>query len=117
MLLIIYFCGTHVTAIDQENPDILIAPDESTIKRWQAWFKLNMMQIVMALISVAVEIEDKTKVSTLANPKTYLNRPPKNEKRNSWKKVRWLNETVRILVNTAKGISFSCCRLLDRCCR
>jgi len=97
-----YDANSIETAIDQENPDVLIAPDESTIKRWRAWFKLNIMQIMLALISVAIEIEDTVKVSSLENQKQTSRNPLETIKEIVGRSVKWLNETVRILVNSAK---------------
>jgi len=97
-----YDANSIETAIDHDNEEILIAPDESTIKRWQAWFKSSVTQIMMALISVAVEIEDSAKASSLANQEYTSITPLKTIKEIVGRKVRWLNETVRILVNSAK---------------
>jgi hypothetical protein len=97
-----YDANSIETAIEHDKSGILIAPDESTIKRWQAWFKISMIQIMMALISVAVGIEEDAETSSLATQKRTSTTPLEAIKEIVGRKVRWLNEATRILVNFAK---------------
>ena len=89
-------------AITHSNSDITVAADHSTIWRWRKWFKLSETYIIMALISVLAVIENNIESSSLAIPN--LKNPIEQIKEIVSRKVKWLNEAARILVNATKWI-------------
>ena len=91
-------------AISQGNTHITVSADNSTIWRWRKWFKLNAIYIIMALMSVIVMIGDNVESSSLSILKNNSNNPIETIKELVSRRVKWLNETVRILVNSSKWI-------------
>jgi hypothetical protein len=89
-------------AIDPKNTDVQVAAEESTIHRWREWFNLNALHIMMALLSVAVVNEDNAETSSLEIRNIDSKNPIKTIKSIFKVKEKWLNKTVRILVNSAK---------------
>ena len=89
-------------ALTLDNSKITIAADESTIHRWQKWFKDNAVNIMMALLSVAA-----TKGANI-NPSSLEIQCPQSPvesiKSIVARNERWLNETVRVLVNSSKWV-------------
>jgi hypothetical protein len=88
--------------IDHDGSDVLTATDNSTIQRWRAWFKSNMISMMMALTSVMVEIENDSETSSLVKQKQTSNNPLETIKKIVARREKWLNETVRVLVNSAR---------------
>ena len=86
--------------IEHRRSEITVAADESTIWRWRKWFKLNAVYIMMALLSVAAVIENNTNISSLA----IQGKPTETIKIILARKTKWLNEAVRILVNSSKWV-------------
>ena len=98
-----YDAKTIETAVDHDNKDVLMIPaDGSTIKRWQTWFISNEINIMMALKSVVPEIEDNAETSSLTNQNPTSKTPLETIKEIVKREVKWLNETIRILVNYSK---------------
>ena len=89
-------------AITKSNAEITVASDESTIRRWRKWFKEKAINIVMALISVST-VAGNNKRSSSLKPKSSQT-PIEFIKETVERKVKWLNEAVRILVNSSKWI-------------
>ena len=89
-------------AISRENAAITVSADNSTIWRWRKWFTLNAMNIIMALKSVIELMEDNTESSSLSIKESNSNNPIETIKEIVSRKTKWLNETVRILVNSAR---------------
>jgi len=89
-------------ALSQRKPIIEVAAEESTIWRWRKWFKLNAINIVMALISVLAIINGDVETSSLAIQKQDIKTSIETIKKIVARKKKWLNETVRILVNSSK---------------
>jgi len=87
-------------AISRGNAEITVAADESTIRRWRKWFKKNAINIMMALISVSAVIGGNVKSSSLEIQGRQ--NPIETIKRTVVRKSKWLNETIRILVNSSK---------------
>ena len=87
-------------AITRGNAEITVAADESTIRRWRKWFDKNAVNIMMALTSVIAVIGGNTKSSSL-EIRSDKN-PIQTIKRTVVSKAKWLNEAVRILVNSSK---------------
>ena len=87
-------------AITQSNTEITVAADESTIRRWRKWFEANAINIIMALVSVSAVTFGNEKSSSLEIQSTKS--PIESIKRVVARHVRWLNEAVRILVNSSK---------------
>lgn len=85
--------------ITKGNNVITAAADQSTIWRWRKWFELNKIYIVMALLSVSTVIGNN-EMSSLA----ISNWTIEFIKEIVTRKVKWLNETVRVLVNSSKWI-------------
>jgi len=86
--------------IAQNDSEVTVAADESTIRRWRKWFRQSATQIIMALVSVCIVIGDKAGPSSLIFQNT--NKPVETVKKIVKRKVKWLNEAVRILVNSSK---------------
>jgi hypothetical protein len=91
-------------AIDHGNSDTTVAADEATIKRWRKWFSLNGTYVIMALLSVMATMGDDVIPSSLANEKTHVHKLVEIIKGIVGRKIAWLCESVRILVNSAKWI-------------
>jgi len=89
-------------AIELDNTDITVAADHSTIYRWRKWFAESMINIMMALLSVPIAIGEKAETSSLAIKKQNSNDIIDAIKGIVSRKAKWLNETVRILVNSSK---------------
>jgi len=89
-------------AITKGNAEITVAADESTIRRWRMWFRMNATYIVMALTSVLVVLGNNVESSSLKIQS--IQDTIKTIKRTVVRKAKWLNETVRILVNSAKWV-------------
>ena len=89
-------------AINTDNHSATVAADESTIYRWRKWFKASAANMMMALISVAAAIGDITGTSSLVVPEEGCIKPLEIIKRIVLRREKWLNETVRILVNSSK---------------
>jgi hypothetical protein len=65
---------------------------------------MNATYIIMALLSVMVVIENKALSSSLTHHIQKPNKPIEAIKEIVARKVKWLNEAVRILVNSSKWI-------------
>jgi hypothetical protein len=91
-------------AIETDNSRITVAADQSTIYRWRKWFALSAVYIIMALISVSAATGNNTETSSLVTQRQPPNKPTETIKEILSRKVKWLNETVRILVNSSKWI-------------
>jgi hypothetical protein len=91
-------------AIDTDNQNATVAADESTIHRWRRWFKENIVNIMMSLKSVTDANGDIAKTSSLENPEQDSSKPMEIIKVIVSRRVKWLNETVRILVNSSKWV-------------
>ena len=89
-------------AIARGNTEITVAADESTIRRWRKWFDKNAINIMMALTSVIAVIDGNAKSSSL-ELRSDKN-PIQTIKRTVVRKAKWLNEAVRILVNSSKWV-------------
>ena len=89
-------------AIEHSNSDITVAVDQSTIYRWRKWFKRSELYIVMALLSVSAVIGEYTKISSLVNEKQKGSAPKEKIQSIVGRKIKWLSEAVRILVNASK---------------
>jgi predicted RNA-binding Zn-ribbon protein involved in translation (DUF1610 family) len=88
--------------LDLDDSRITIAVDQLTIYRWRKWFALHAEYIMMALLSVSATIENNTETSSLVIQEHNSNKPREKIKEIVSRKVKWLNETVRILVNSSK---------------
>jgi hypothetical protein len=88
--------------ISRGNTEITVAADESTIRRWRKWFGGNAINIMMALISVFVVTEGNEKSSSLEIKS--MHKPIESIKAMLARSIGWLNETVRILVNSSKWV-------------
>lgn len=91
-------------AIIQENKKITVAAEHSTIYRWRKWFRQNVTYIIMALLSVAAVLGDSTESSSLTNQTDTSITQIETIKGIVARKTKWLNEAVRILVNSSKWI-------------
>ena len=91
-------------AIDTDNHGVTVAADESTIYRWRRWFKENIINIMMSLKSVTDANGDIAETSSLENPEQDSSKPMEIIKVIVSRRVKWLNETVRILVNSSKWV-------------
>ena len=91
-------------SVERRNADITVAADQSTIWRWQKWFKMNAVHIVMALLSIMAAFGDNSETSSLATAqkRQHVVEPIDNIKMIVARKTKWLNEAARILVNSAK---------------
>jgi hypothetical protein len=91
-------------AIDREGKDLTVACDESTIRRWRKWFETNATNIMMALMSIIAVMENHTGASSLATGQGHLGKPIQRIKEIVGRGTKWLNETVRTLVNSSKWV-------------
>ena len=91
-------------AISQKHIKMTVAADESTIRRWRKWFEQHQIYLMMALLSVVTTIETEAEASSLVKQEINSNNPIKRIKEMVDRETKWLNETVRILVNSAKWI-------------
>jgi len=99
-------------ALEQDNSHVAVAADGTTIWRWRKWFETKATNIVMALISVAVTVRDDADSSSLAIQNQKIDNPIETIKTIVSRKVKWLNEAVRILVNSSKWV-FNCSAYLS----
>ena len=86
--------------IEHRRSEITVAADESTIWRWRKWFKSSAVYIMMALFSVAAVNGESTNISSLE----IQEKPIETIKRILARKIKWLNEAVKILVNSSKWV-------------
>jgi hypothetical protein len=86
--------------VSKGNTEITVAADESTIRRWRKWFGGNATNIMMALVSVSVVTGGNEKSSSLEIKN--MQNPIESIKAMLARSIGWLNETVRILVNSSK---------------
>jgi hypothetical protein len=91
-------------AIDQDKSSVKVVTDESTIRRWRVWFNSIEVYIMMALLSMTVVIEDNAKSSPLEIEKQNSSNPLATIKRIVQREVKWLNDVVRLLVNSSKWV-------------
>jgi len=84
--------------------EITVSADESTIQRWRKWFAVNAVYIIMALLSTSAEITNGDESFSLEKIWQNLNESIKTIKKIVMRETKWLNETVRILVNSAKWV-------------
>lgn len=91
-------------AISHGNAEISVAADDSTIRRWRKWFERNAVNIIMSLISVPVVFGNN--LCSIANSSSLeiqdIQNPIETIKKTVVRTAKWLNETVRILVNSSK---------------
>jgi hypothetical protein len=97
-----YDTNTIEIAITDSNSNLLEAPDDSTIKRWREWFKSNVIYIVMALQSLRAVIGDNTEIPPVEIQGQGFKYPIETIKNIVKRTTKWLNETVRLLVNSSK---------------
>jgi hypothetical protein len=91
-------------SISQNNTDITVAADQSTIYRWRQWFKRSAIYIIMALLSVQAAIKNKIISSSLKTQKKPLKKLIEIIKKIVKRKYGWLKECSRILVNSSKWV-------------
>lgn len=91
-------------AVTQSNREIMVAVDQSTIYRWRKWFEKNAVYMMMALLSISAAMENHAELSSLVIEKQKANTPVERIKTIVERETKWLNETVRVLVNSSKWI-------------
>jgi len=91
-------------AITHGNKEIVVAVDQSTIYRWRKWFEKNAVYIMMALLSVSAGMENDAESSSLVIEREKANTAIERIKLTVGREIKWLNEAVRILVNSSKWI-------------
>ena len=91
-------------AITHGNKEIVVAVDQSTIYRWRKWFDKNAVYIMMALLSVSAGMGNDAESSSLVIEREKANTAIERIKLTVGREIKWLNEAVRILVNSSKWI-------------
>ena len=99
-----YDAASIEETLTNSHYEITVGADESTIWRWRKWFTMNAVQIIMALISVLITIDDKAETASLEIKNQKTNNSIERIKKILKRSTKWLSETTRILVNSSKWI-------------